>query len=72
MIQQQKMEKAKSRSTRLIRGAILVLTPVLLAGLYILAVQVYGLFRYDQSYFSAEYQDVYYSPGTVAIDLEQA
>jgi hypothetical protein len=48
------------------------LLPLMLLGLYVLAMQVYEGFRYDPSYFAAEYAAKYDTPGAVAKSLETA
>lgn len=48
------------------------LLPLVLAGLFVLAVQVQGLVRYDLAYFTAEYAERYDTPGAVARALEGA
>jgi hypothetical protein len=65
------VNEKQSQSAFWLRVFVLALAPLLIAGLYVLGAQIYGLFRYDQAYFSAEYQSAYPSPGAVAIDLEQ-
>jgi hypothetical protein len=50
----------------------LALFPILVALLYILIVRIEALFRYDERYFTSEYQELYSAPGPVAIVLEQA
>ena len=57
---------------QLIKGISLVLAPLIIAAIYVLAVNIHSHYRYDQAYFSSEYQEIYHSPGTVARDLEQA
>lgn len=48
------------------------LLPLALAALFVLAMQVYGLVRYDPDYFSATYAERYDTPGAVARALERA
>ena len=48
------------------------LLPLVLAGLFVLVVQVQGLRRYDPTYFSATYTERYDTPGSVARALEGA
>ncbi len=62
----------KVKMSRWLRAVGLVLAPLLIAGVYILGVQIHSQFRYDAAYFSSEYQAKYDSPGMVAIDLERA
>ena len=50
----------------------LVLLPLLIAGLFVLIVNIQAQFRYDKSYFTPEYQEIYDAPGIVAMALEQA
>ena len=49
----------------------LAVLPVLLAGLFILYVVVQTPFRYDMSYFTPQYQEIYSAPGNVAVALEE-
>ncbi len=49
----------------------LALLPLLLAGLFILFVLVQIPFRYDISYFTPQYQELYDGPGDVAAALEE-
>jgi hypothetical protein len=53
-------------------GIGLFLLPILAAGLFILTVRFQALFRYDQAYFTPQYQKLYDSPGPVAVAIEQA
>lgn len=48
------------------------LFPLLLLGLYVLAVQIHGLVRYDLAYFTEDYVEEYKTPGSVARALEGA
>jgi hypothetical protein len=48
------------------------LLPLVLAGLFVLVVQVQGLRRYDPAYFSGTYAERYDTPGAVARALEGA
>lgn len=57
-------------SSRWILAAALL--PLLLAGLFVLAMQVYGQVRYDSDYFTAAYVEQYDTPGAVARALESA
>ncbi len=68
----QKHGEEKLNKSQVFRVAALVLMPLVIAGIYILGVQIHGLFRYDQAYFASEYQEAYHSPGMVAIALERA
>lgn len=43
----------------------------LFAGLFILYVVVQIPFRYDMSYFTPQYQEIYSAPGDVAVALEE-
>ncbi|MBL7163879.1 MAG: hypothetical protein ISS57_14865 [Anaerolineales bacterium] len=61
----------KVKTSRWFQIIALVLAPLIIAGIYIVGVQIHGLFRYDQAYFAPEYQETYHSPGMVAIALEQ-
>lgn len=58
--------------TQLAKGISLALAPLLIAAIYVLAVNIHSLYRYDQAYFNAEYQEIYHSPGTIARALEHA
>ena len=49
----------------------LALLPLLMAGLFILFVVVQIPFRYDMSYFTSQYQEIYNAPGNVAVALEE-
>ena len=49
----------------------LALLPLLIAGLFILYVVVQIPFRYDMSYFTPQYQEIYSAPGNVAAALEE-
>lgn len=49
-----------------------ILVPVILLGLYVLAVQIHGLVRYDPVYFTPEYVATYETSGSVARALEGA
>ncbi len=60
------------KTSQIFRVIALVSVPLIMAGIYILGVQIHALFRYDQAYFATEYQETYHSPGMVAIALEQA
>jgi hypothetical protein len=48
----------------------LAVIPLLLAGLYAVAMEINAQFRYDESFFSPAYQEAYPSPGAVARALE--
>lgn len=48
------------------------LVPFVLLGLVVTAAKVYGLVRYDPTYFGEAYTDLYDSPGAVAQALESA
>ena len=50
----------------------LFLLPLFVAGMYILAMRLQGLIRYDPSYFTGHYQELYPSPGVVASAIELA
>lgn len=69
-VQKENGEQKVKKSTQYLRIAALVLIPLILAGLYIVAVQVNAIFRYDQAYFSQEFAEAYASPGSVARALE--
>lgn len=58
--------------TQLAKGISLALAPLLIAAIYVLAVNIHSLYRYDQVYFNAEYRETYDSPGTIARALEYA
>jgi len=53
-------------------GVGLFLLPLLAAGLFILTVRIQALSRYDQAYFTPQYRELYDSPGSVSIAIEQA
>jgi hypothetical protein len=53
-------------------GIGLFLLPLFAAGMFILVVRVQALFRYDRSYFTPHYQELYSSPGAVASAIELA
>jgi hypothetical protein len=55
-----------------LRALALVLAPLIIAGIYILGVQIHSQFRYDQAYFSPEYLLKYNTPSTVVRILEVA
>ncbi len=71
-VQKENGEQKVNSTTRYFRIAALVLIPLILAGLYIVAVQVNAIFRYDKTYFNQEYVETYASPGAVARALEGA
>jgi len=48
------------------------LLPLMLLGLYVLAIQIHGMVRYDPVYFEHEYVEKYDTPGSVAWTLERA
>jgi len=52
--------------------AVLTILPVLIGVLYIAGVEIYENYRYDNGYFSAEYAELYDTPGAVARSLEAA
>jgi hypothetical protein len=49
----------------------LALLPLILAGLFILFVVIQIPFRYDMTYFTPQYQEMYSAPGNVAVTLEE-
>jgi hypothetical protein len=53
-------------------GIGLFLLPLFAAGAFILVVRFQGFFRYDQSYFTEHYQELYPSPGAVVSAIELA
>jgi hypothetical protein len=56
-----------------LRGALAAaLLPLVLAGLFALAVETHGLVRYDPAYFTPLYAQRYDTPGSVALALERA
>lgn len=55
-----------------VRLAALALIPLLLAGLYAVAMEIHSQFRYDETFFTPNYQESYFSPGVVALALEGA
>lgn len=69
---QRKNGEVRVNTSRYFRVVVLVLVPLILAGIYIVGVQIHTLFRYDQGFFASEYQEVYDSPGAVARALEGA
>lgn len=64
--------KEKKNTRILIWGIVLAFLPIIGAAGYGLYVQIHETFRYDEQYFSAEYQERYDAPGAVARDLEIA
>ncbi len=48
------------------------LFPLVLLGLYALAMQIYSQVRFDPDYFAPEYREKYDTPGAVARTLEKA
>lgn len=61
-----------SGANLILKILLLALIPVVLAGAFLLGARIHARFRYDETYFSAAYQQQYASPGSVAIALEQA
>jgi hypothetical protein len=51
---------------------VAVLLPLMLLGLYVLGMQVYGGLRYDLAYFAPEYVEKYNTPGSTAKAIETA
>lgn len=51
---------------------ILAFVPLVIAGLYTVAVNIHLQYRYDEQYFTDEYKEHYQSPGSTAIGLEEA
>jgi hypothetical protein len=49
-----------------------LLLPLMLLGLYVLAMEVYSLWRYDPAYFSIEYAQKYSTPGSTVKAIEAA
>jgi hypothetical protein len=49
----------------------LAILPLLVAGLFILYVVVQIPFQYDKSYFTPQYYEMYNTPSTVAVALEE-
>jgi hypothetical protein len=47
-----------------------IVIPFIILGLVVLAAKIYGLFRFERSYFGQEYQELYDTPGAVARALE--
>jgi len=47
------------------------LLPLVLAGLFILYVVLQIPYRYDMSFFTPQYQEIYNAPGDVAVALEE-
>lgn len=60
----------KRKNTFWIWLLILALIPAILAGLYVVTMQIQSLFRYEPAYFAQEFQRTYNAPGTVARALE--
>jgi hypothetical protein len=52
-------------------GAVTFL-PLVLLGVYVLAMRIHGLVRYDPAYFTAPYLEKYQTSGSVARVLEKA
>jgi hypothetical protein len=50
----------------------LTILPLLVAGVYVAITEIQALYRFNQAYFSPDYERVYSAPGAVAIALEQA
>lgn len=69
---QKQFGEDRVKTSQVLRVIALVSVPLIIAGIYILGVQIHALFRYDQAYVASEYQEAYNSPGMVAIALEQA
>ncbi len=65
------MNKLKNRSPYFWLGLI-ALIPFIFAGIYVTAMNVVHMFRYDDQFFTDEYRELYPSPGPVAIAVEQA
>ena len=61
-----------SRKSTTIRLIVLAIIPVMIAFGYFLYVSAQEIFRYDEQYFTPNYQEKYNSPGTVARALEGA
>jgi len=72
MDDRQNVERKRPGVSRMVRGIGIAMIPLLIAGLYIMGVIIHGAFRYDNTFFTPEYQDQYFSPGSVAVDLEHA
>lgn len=64
------MEKPK-RNSFIFVFAGLVILPLVLAGLFILAMTLQGRTRFDAAYFTPEFKEQYFSPGEVARTLEK-
>ncbi len=64
------LREMKSRTVYIWIG--LFLLPLIAAGIFILALRLQGLIRYDPSYFTEHYQELYPSPGAVASAIELA
>jgi len=64
--------ETKVKKSRYIQILVIVLLPLILAGLYFVGVQIHTIFRYDQAFFGPQYQEAYASPGAVARALEGA
>ena len=64
------LREMKIRTVYLVIG--LFLLPLFAAGMFILVVRLQGLVRYDPSYFTEQYQELYPSPGAVASAIELA
>jgi len=59
-----------ARYLNLRRVLVATLLPLVLAGLFVLVVQVQGMVRYDPAYFTDTYIEQYDTPGSVARALE--
>ena len=46
--------------------------PIIIAGLFVLFINIQAYFRYDQSFFTARYQALYSNPSAVSAALEKA
>jgi hypothetical protein len=60
------------KKNQVIKILAIVLLPLILAGLYVISVQIGSIFRYDQAFFGPQFQETYASPGAVARALEGA
>ncbi len=71
-VQQQKSGKQKRIVRRVVSIFLLIFMPLIIAGALMAGARIHSLFRYEESYFSPQYQELYPSPGPVAIALESA
>lgn len=68
----QMKNEQKSIIKPVLKVLLLIAVPLVIAGALWLGSYIHGRVRFDEAYFSAEYQEEYSSPGPVAIALETA